>query len=941
MQTPNTSGSTPINLRTLYEHYCALGDMSEGAQQIYLAQLNNPDIVKQLRAMLATQHDTSFDTLIGLQVSAVTGDAHIEALQGQRIGPYELVEILGKGGMGIVYHAKRVDGVFEQCVAIKFVYPSIAALTGAETVFFEARCLGRLAHNNIVRVLDAGQLTSGACYFVMEYIEGVAIDQYCHINSLSLTAIVTLLLNVCDALHTAHQLNIVHSDIKPNNVVVSVNGEVKVLDFGIAKMTDDSLQNDKQRNAIGGASRSFAAPEQLSGQPITLAADIYSFGKLLSFLMERCTLLERTDKTAVSLGKRRELEAVVKHCLQALPINRYADISSLKQDLLCWQQHYPLSFQVKQPHVVARKWLFRHRILIASALIIFSSACGSLYLNNKIGLEQNQSEEVAKQLDQIIRLTAPQQFGQGNIQPVQLLHSSFEQVIGSKALTLSSQYRIITTLVESMFGLGEYQKILTMLQQTLHIDGMQTLDDQQENALTRLNIRALLKLGHRSQAHSLYLSTLARQQNTNAPLRSTLLLQLSISSALIDLFGEQGITQWQQINDVILANLPLFSDKERIEININEIFRLYENIEYALTKYEDLEAVPTAKIANLQAKIDTFLTDIPVTHPEFSTVIARISDLDLMLRQQRSYIQGLVAALPLIETTYGAHHPIAIHALNTTANIYFADLNDPSAALPYSELAFKRSAQLKGRSRTRVIKNHTTVLDANGLHSQSMVAFQLGLQEALSTNDDLYQIYRLWASYVWNTLEFDYAKALIQLSELILWLNTNKDNIITKVDLNVELLILQALQLGLERQPNKGLALINANVIRFDGLSFFPLDAVQEYLLRKSGDFAASKLAGSKHLKNINDFTYLYDLTGIYQDITFWLAQAHAELDEGAEAQRTLQETFDYNHQINPSSDNFWLQVTYTIAKHYQLQLDTKGLTMVPIDDSFLSFYPR
>jgi hypothetical protein len=685
---------------------------------------------------------------------------------------------------------------------------------------------------------------------------------------------------------------------------------------------------------MGGASRSFAAPEQLKGQPITVSADIYSFGKLLNYCMEHCA-----GKAAVSPSKRKELEAVVKRSLHVLPDHRYADIASLKQDLLCWQQHYPLSFQVNQSHVVARKWLFRRRMLVASALIIFSSACGAFYLTNKINVEQNQSEEVAKQLDQIIRLTAPQQFGQGNMQPVQLLQNSFERVIGSSALTLASQYRIINTLVESMFGLGEYQKLLDMLQQTIQIEGMQTLDNQQENSLTRLNIMALLKLGYRSSAHSLYLSTLAQQQNANTPLRSTLLLQLSISSALVELFGEQGREQWQQINSTIIANLSLFNDKERIIIAINEIYRLDRNLDYAVRKHENLQAVPIADIAEVHAQMVTLLADIPVTHPEFSTVIRKITELSTMLQSQRPYIHQLVAALPSIEVTYGLHHPITVKTIGDIAYVYSVVLDNPVEALPYSELAFNRSAHMLGAVRRNAVERHAWVLAANGQQERSNAVRQLDLKEVVNTNDELSGVYTSWANYVWSTLEFDQTKALTQLSELIPWLKSNKSNMNTSMNVDSELLILQALKLGLEGQPSKGLALTITNLDNFNGLSLFPIYLVQEYLLRKSGDFTASKLVGSNHVEDVKDLLHLYDLTAIYQDINFWLAQAQAELGETTEAQSILQETFDYNHNINPSAENFWLRVTYTIAQHYKLKIDTKGLAMLPIDKRFLSYY--
>ena len=146
--------SSSEHTQPLPYHFAQLQGLTAQQQAEYLEALDNPTLKGELEALLAVGDESDFITLIGGQVDKLTGDKAIEALSQTRVGPYELQSIIGRGGMGVVYDAKRIDGVFEQHVAIKFVYPSITALTGRETVFFEARCLGQLAYPNIVTIHD-------------------------------------------------------------------------------------------------------------------------------------------------------------------------------------------------------------------------------------------------------------------------------------------------------------------------------------------------------------------------------------------------------------------------------------------------------------------------------------------------------------------------------------------------------------------------------------------------------------------------------------------------------------------------------------------------------------------------------------------------------------------------------------------------------------------
>ena len=239
------SGSDPLT-QPLPHHFAQLQGLTAEQQAAYLDELDDFTLIGELEALLAVGDESDFITLIGGQVDKLTGDKAIEALANTRVGPFELQGIIGRGGMGVVYDAKRIDGVFEQHVAIKFVYPSITALTGRETVFFEARCLGQLAHPNIVTIHDAGELSLGACYFVMEYLEGEALDAYSRRPEITTQDLVCRINDLCDALEATHRIHIVHSDIKLNNVVVNTEGRTKVLDFGIAQIMEGEVASISQ-----------------------------------------------------------------------------------------------------------------------------------------------------------------------------------------------------------------------------------------------------------------------------------------------------------------------------------------------------------------------------------------------------------------------------------------------------------------------------------------------------------------------------------------------------------------------------------------------------------------------------------------------------------------------------------------------------------------------
>src|SRR5580658_9898275 len=261
--------------------------MTGDAQAAWLLSLRqqDPELAAELAALLGEHRMLVEEGFLekGSPWSSAPG------LAGQSIGPYTLISQIGQGGMGSVWLGQRSDGRFERRVAVKFVNLALAGKGGEERFKREGSILGRLAHEHIAELVDAGVSSSGQAYLVLEYVEGDPIDQYCDQHKLDLDARIDLFLDVLAAVAHAHANLIVHRDIKPSNVLVTTGGEVKLLDFGIAKLLEGEGQMGAAtlltHEAGSALTPQYAAPEQLTGQPVTTATDVYALGVLLYVLL--------------------------------------------------------------------------------------------------------------------------------------------------------------------------------------------------------------------------------------------------------------------------------------------------------------------------------------------------------------------------------------------------------------------------------------------------------------------------------------------------------------------------------------------------------------------------------------------------------------------------------------------------------------------------------
>ena len=320
-----------------------------------------------------------------------------------RIGPYRLLRLLGEGGMGEVWLGERCDGQVEQRVAIKRVRGA-ARLSMLRHLLRERRILARLSHPNIAHFLGADVDADGEPYLVLEYVEGMALDRYCRERQSPLRERLRLMLAVCDAVAHAHRHLVVHRDLKPANVLVTAEGIPKLLDFGIARLLEDS--GAATHTGLAAMTPRYAAPEQFAGDEVTPAIDQYALGLMLYELLTGALPAERQDGNVVRIAAaiesgdpppassamtagpvpaaevRGDLDAIIARCLRREPMARYAGVAELAADL---RRHLVGEAVLARGDALAyrlRRFVSRHRLAFLGAGLalaaIFAALLGAL-----------------------------------------------------------------------------------------------------------------------------------------------------------------------------------------------------------------------------------------------------------------------------------------------------------------------------------------------------------------------------------------------------------------------------------------------------------------------------------------------------------------------------------------------------------------------------------
>ena len=409
---------------------------------------------------------------------------------------YTLVRRLGEGGMGIVYLAERSEGEFRHRVALKLL--NLLALQNPTVLarfLAERQILARLNHPNISHLVDAGALGDGRPFLAMEYIDGLRIDHYCDAQRLSVPARLQLFLKVCAAVHYAHQQLIIHRDIKPANVLVTADGEPKLLDFGIARLLESPTST--MADTVGAPrmmTLAYASPEQIQGKPLSTATDQYSLAVMLYELLvgthpwgdtgDSSDIVEAVSRgeplpPSVALRRRetalwnaplralwhrrkpelsKDLDAIVLKALSKRTEDRYGSVADLADDITAYLNGHPVKARQAHAWYWTRKFIGRHRIGVAVAALVLIMFVAFAF-DREIQLERTQRERaraqaVADLMTSMFLNTDPTQAAQPNTSAREVLDRAVESIRSNSNLQADTRATLLQSVGEAYAGLG-------------------------------------------------------------------------------------------------------------------------------------------------------------------------------------------------------------------------------------------------------------------------------------------------------------------------------------------------------------------------------------------------------------------------------------------------------------------------------------------------------
>jgi serine/threonine-protein kinase len=414
----------PDRWRVVSPHLDEVLELAEGERAAWLARLRirDPSLADDVEALLDERGMASRESFLARPASVPRPAA---SLAGQTFGAYTLVSLIGQGGMGNVWLARRSDGRFEGNAAVKLLNASLVGRAGEERFRREGNFLARLADPHIARLLDAGVSPAGQLYLVLEYVEGEPIDRYCDQRRLGVEERLRLFLDVLEAVAHAHANLLVHRDIKPSNVLVDRGGQVKLVDFGIAKLLEgegeEGAATELTREGGRALTPEFAAPEQLTGGNVTTATDVFALGTLLYVLLtgrhpagralstpaslvraiveevpeklsgavrmrpdgaagdgDEPAMLRATTAEGLSRQLGGDLEVIVAKALKKNPAERYPSVSALADDVRRYLAHEPIRARPDSLGYRAGRFIRRNRALVTVASLAVLALVGGL-----------------------------------------------------------------------------------------------------------------------------------------------------------------------------------------------------------------------------------------------------------------------------------------------------------------------------------------------------------------------------------------------------------------------------------------------------------------------------------------------------------------------------------------------------------------------------------
>jgi serine/threonine protein kinase len=474
---------------------------------------------------------------------------------GMQLGAWALRETIGSGGMGQVWLATRSDGLYNGRAAVKLLHATRLDPQAQARFAREGEFVARLTHPHIAQLLDAGLAPDGTRYLVLEYVPGERIDLWCDARQLGIEARLRLFMQVCEAVAYAHSHLVVHRDLKPANILVTGEGHVKLLDFGVAKLLaedDDAQQTELTRAAPAGLTPEYAAPEQIEGQPITTATDVYALGVILFGLLSGARPYGSTSRGVAALARaiveepprsltaalrespdaglsrgasiaslrqalRGDLETIVAKALKKSPGERYATVQELREDVQRHLDHQPVSAQPDTFAYRARKFAQRNRVqvLALSGLMVtlVLGIVATTWQWQTAKREAQRTQSVVKVLTDIFSELTPDESDKAQISVLELLRKGWKRVESGFESDPALQAEVahpLGLMLRSSGDMTSAVKALTMSRAHLRNTG-QTHNVEYLTLLQALAY-AQLRVGQTQEAKVLLEETIATSQ---------------------------------------------------------------------------------------------------------------------------------------------------------------------------------------------------------------------------------------------------------------------------------------------------------------------------------------------------------------------------------------------------------------------------------------------
>jgi len=628
----------------------------------------------------------------------------------EKIGPYFIKEIIARGGMGEVYLAERINEDFHKKVALKIIRNEITSNEQAARFERERMILSSLNHPNIGQLLDGGISGDGRSYFVMEYVDGMPITTFCRQNNCDLQNILKLFRQLCEAVQYAHSNFIVHRDLKPDNLFVTPQGNIKVLDFGIAKILNDDVSPGQVENTSSGRqilTYKYAAPEQLTADPITTATDVYSLGILLFELLtgrhpfrfkeKSYTEIEHSIRheapplpANIDSGSRNlsdsELDSIVLKALNKNPANRYQSAQHLLDDIVRYQNNKPVLAKDGKALYRSLKFLKRNSVPFSSvAAIILSAFLFLLFYTSEIKSEREIAQWQAQKAEQataiLIDLFEANQPGQTEAgftinSLLNLGESKADNLEGFPELK-GTMYSVIGQIYRNI---GEFEKADTLLNASVQIFKKHYGDTHIEtmNAMDHYGL-LLINKGEFDRADSLLTHTLQirKQHLTGSPVALAQSLNyLALANRRKGNFDEAESLYRQSYNlrsDHLGVEHPLTLESlSSLAVTLHNKGQ-YEQAEHL---YRDL--------------IDKRRRVLGPNHPDYATNLSSLGALLMNIGEYEEAESILKEALEIRSSQLGENHPVVAITLNNLGM-----LNKDIGKLPESEEYFRKALAIR------------------------------------------------------------------------------------------------------------------------------------------------------------------------------------------------------------------------------------------------------